>query len=277
MLSVLKTFPIALKKYSIVRACTYLLLLIIGGGSVLTSCTSPRSIVYFQGESTPGAIDAITQTYVPTIQPNDLLSVVVGSLSAESNEIFNLPNQLSTSAMSYGAGGGQQPVGYLVDQDGHIDLPLAGKIHIGSLTTQKANETIRKALLPFLREPTVSIRTLNFKVSVLGEVNRPAIYVIPDEKITLPEVLSLAGDMTIFGRRDNILIIREENGQREYIRLDLTSRDIFKSPYYYLRKNDVLYVEPVKARMASTDRTLQIYPIVLGTITALSLIVVRFF
>jgi polysaccharide biosynthesis/export protein len=265
------------KKSSPFLPITYILALLVAAGSSLTSCISPRSIVYFQGESTSVSSDSITHSYVPTIQPNDLLSVVVGSLSAESNEIFNLPNQLSTSAMSYGGGGGQQPVGYLVDQDGHIDLPLAGKISIGGLTTRQANEIVRKALLPFLREPTVSIRTLNFKVSVLGEVNRPAIYVIPDEKITLPEVLSLAGDMTIFGRRDNILIIREENGKREYIRLDLTSRDIFTSPYYYLRKNDVLYVEPVKARMASTDRTLQIYPIVLSTITALSLIIVRFF
>ncbi|GAB3163134.1 polysaccharide biosynthesis/export family protein [Telluribacter humicola] len=245
----------------------------------LTSCVSPKSVVYFQGKDLRYSSDNITQNYVPTIQPNDLISVVVGSLSAESNEIFNFANLFTTSSMNYSTTGGgsrAQSVGYLVDHEGNIEMPLAGKINILGLETQVAAEKIRKCLQTYLREPTVSIRTLNFKVSVMGEVNNPAVYVIPDEKITLPELLSLAGDMTIYGRRDNILIIREENGKREYARLDFTSRDIFRSPYYYLHKNDVIYVEPVKARLTSTDRTMQVLPLVLSSITTLTVLVFNF-
>ncbi|WP_229253812.1 hypothetical protein [Dyadobacter sp. NIV53] len=105
----------------------------------------------------------------------------------------------------------------------------------------------------------------------MGEVNRPSVYVIPDEKITLPEVLSLAGDLTIYGKRNNIMIIREEKGERQYARIDLTSRATFDSPFYNLHKNDVIYVEPIKARMNLTDRTVQLAPLFLGIVTALSL------
>ncbi|HEV7349170.1 polysaccharide biosynthesis/export family protein [Telluribacter sp.] len=244
-------------------------------GSGLSSCVSPKTIVYFQGEDLKYSSDNITQSYVPTIQSSDLLSIVVGSLSPESNEIFNMPNQFNTSSMNYSATGGgarAQSVGYLVDHEGNIEMPLVGKVNIGGLQTQVASDTIRKKLLAYLREPTVSIRTLNFKVSVLGEVNRPAVYVIPDERITLPEVLSLAGDLTIYGKRDNILIIREENGKREYARVDFTSRDVFRSPYYYLHKNDVIYIEPIKARMTTTDRNVQLIPMITGIVSALGIL-----
>jgi len=240
------------------------------------SCISPKSIVYFQGDTLQYSVDTIRQSYTPTVQPNDLLSIVVGSLSPESDVIFNVPSQYTTSAMSYGAAGGsrQQSLGYLVDSEGNIEMPLVGKTYIQNLKTQVAADTIRQRLLKFLREPTVTIRSLNFKVSVLGEVNRPAVYVVPDEKITLPEMLSLAGDLTIYGRRDNIIVIREENGLRQYARVDLTSRDIFDSPYYYLHKNDLVYVEPVKARMAFADRTTQFLPLTIIIVSALGFIIV---
>ena len=121
----------------------------------------------------------------------------------------------------------------------------------------------------FLKEPSVVVRNLNFKVSVLGEVSKPAIYVVPDEKITLPEVLSLAGDLTIYGKRNNVMVIREENGNRQYARLDLTSREIFNSPYYYVHKNDVIYVEPVKTRLAATDRRQQLVPVISSIVAAM--------
>ena len=244
----------------------------------MTSCVSPKSIVYFQGDTLRYASDSITQRYVPTIQPNDLLSIIVGSLSAEANEIFNAANMVTTTTTTYAGnntGAGRQPVGYLVDSDGNIELPMVGKIPVAGLITQVAADTIRRRLLTYLREPTVSVRTLNFKVSVVGEVARPSVYVIPDEKITLPEVLSMAGDLTIYGKRDNVLIIREEEGRRQYARVDLTSRQIFHSPYYYLHKNDVVYVEPVKARMAMSDNTRQLIPLYVSIVTAISLLVWR--
>ncbi|GHB62875.1 polysaccharide biosynthesis/export family protein [Persicitalea jodogahamensis] len=243
----------------------------------LQSCVSPKSIVYFQSDSLRYSVDSIRQSYTPTIQPNDLLSIVVGSLNPESDVIFNVPNQYTTSAMRYGntGGGSGQSLGYLVDSDGNIEMPIVGKIRIQDLKTQIAADTIRRRLLTVLREPTVTMRSLNFKVSVLGEVSKPAIYVIPDEKITLPEVLSLAGDLTIYGRRDNVTVIREENGLREFAKVDLTSRDIFSSPYYYLHKNDVVYIEPVEARTTFTDRRLQLLPLFISIVSTVGLIAIN--
>jgi polysaccharide export outer membrane protein len=243
-----------------------------------TSCVSPKSIVYFQGDTTRLSSTKIRQSYVPTIASNDMLSIIVGSLNTEANAIFNAANDFTSTSVSYGSGGStaRQPFGYLVDSEGNIELPLIGKIHVAGLRTQVAADTIRNRLLVYLKEPSVNIKNINFKVSVLGEVNRPAVYVIPDEKITLPEVLSLAGDLTIFGKRSNVMIIREENGERQYARVDLTSRDIFESPYYYLHKNDVIYIEPIKARMNTTDRAIQLAPIFLSAITAISLLIYRF-
>ncbi|MET7253227.1 polysaccharide biosynthesis/export family protein [Dyadobacter fermentans] len=242
---------------------------IIGG---VTSCVSPRSIVYFQGDSLRYTTQEITQKYVPTIQPNDLLSIVVGSLNAEANEVFNTPNVFTTASTNYStaAGGARvQPLGYLVDADGSVEIPLVGKLKLAGLRTTDAADTIRTRLLNFLKEPSVIVRNLNFKVSVLGEVNRPSVYVIPDEKISLPEVLSLAGDLTIYGKRDNIMVIREENGKREYAKIDLTSREVFTSPFYYIHKNDVIYVEPIKTRINATDRNVQLVPIITSIVAAI--------
>jgi polysaccharide export outer membrane protein len=238
-----------------------------------TSCVSPKSIVYFQGDSTRYYSQDISQKYVPVLQPHDLLSVVVGSLSAEANEVFNMPNMFTTTSTNYsttGGGGRLQPLGYLVDTDGTIELPLIGKVKIGGLRTTDAADTIRIRLGAYLKEPSVIVRNLNFKISVLGEVKLPGIFVIPDEKITLPQVLSMAGDMTIYGNRSNLMIIREENGKREYARIDMTSREIFDSPYYYLRKNDVIYVEPVKSKMLDTDSRVRTVPIIVSIVGGIS-------
>jgi polysaccharide export outer membrane protein len=238
-----------------------------------TSCVSPKSIVYFQGDTTTNYSQEIKQQYVPVIQPNDLLSVVVGSLSAEANEVFNMPNMFTTTSTNYSSTGGGariQPLGYLVDNDGTIELPLIGKVKIGGLRTTDAADTIRTRLGAYLKEPSVVVRNINFKISVLGEVKIPGIFVIPDEKITLPQILSMAGDLTIYGNRSNIMIIREENGKREYARLNLTSREIFDSPYYYLRKNDVVYVEPIKSKMFDTDSRVRTVPLIISIVGGVS-------
>ncbi len=246
-----------------------------------TSCVSPKSIVYFQGDSTRYYSQEVTQSYVPKIQPSDILSIIVGSLSSEANEIFNTPNQFTNATVNYSTTGGGariQPLGYLVDADGSIEIPLIGKLKVAGLRTTDAADTIRIRLQNYLKEPSVIVRNLNFKVSVLGEVKIPAVYVIPDEKITLPEVLSLAGDLTIYGNRSNVMIIREEKGKREYARLDLTSRAIFDSPYYYLHKNDVIYVEPVKAKMLDTDsrvRTVPLIVTIIGGISTLGILILN--
>ena len=258
--------------FTLVLACITFL-------GILSSCVNPKTIVYFQGDPSKYSIQNIDQKYVPTIQPNDLLSIVVGSLNAEANEVFNSANTATTTSMNYstasGSGGRIQPLGYLVDYNGDVNIPLVGKIKISGMETLAAADTIKKRLEKYLKEPSVIVRNLNFKVSILGEVSRPAVYVVPDEKITLPEVLSLAGDLTIYGKRDNVLVIREENGKREYARVDLTSRETFNSPYYYIHKNDIIYVEPSKTRMNATDRMVQLAPLFISLAVSLSLIFTR--
>lgn len=259
----------------------FALLLFVAVSGSFTSCVSPKTIVYFQGDTLRNSSQQITQKYVPTLQPNDILSIVVGSLNAEANEVFNTPNLFTTASTNYSSSGGGarvQPLGYLVDINGAIEVPLVGKVKIGGLTTTDAADTIRKKLTVYLKEPSVIVRNLNFKVSVLGEVKIPAVYVIPDEKITLPEVLSLAGDMTIYGNRSNLMIIREENGIRQQARIDMTSRELFNSPFYYLHKNDVIYVEPVKAKMLDTDsriRTVPLIATIVGGISTLGILILN--
>jgi len=161
----------------------------------------------------------------------------------------------------------------LVDAAGTIELPLLGTLKLSGLTTTEAKDLVKSKLQLYLKEPTVSVRFLNYKISVLGEVLRPSVYVIPNESVTLPEALSMAGDMTIFGKRENVLVIRDVNGKKEFGRVNLNTREVYSSPYYYLHANDVVYVEPGKGRIAQTDKTYQIIPIILS---ALSFIVIIF-
>ena len=242
-------------------------------------CTSSRRLIYFQ--SPPLATDTLkTATrFVPVIQPGDIISVRVSSLSPEATTFFNpMATSLPADRLLTPSTISSLPElsGYLVDPAGSIELPLIGKISISGLTTALAADRIRGQLKEYLKEPTVNVRNQNFRVSVRGEVAHPSLFTIPNERITLLEALSLAGDITIYGRRDNVLLIREENGQQSFIRLDLTSRDLFHSPYYYLHPNDVLYIEPGKARVANADRTYQLLPIALSALSFLAIIFSRF-
>lgn len=242
-----------------------------------SSCISQKQITYFQ-TPTPDSTavpEDIQNRYVPTIQPNDLLGINVNSLNPEASSIFN-PYVGIEQRSTFQTPNGQIPVlpavGYLVDVDGNVQLPLVGKIKIGGLTTIAARDIIQEKLKPYLKEPTVAVRFLNFKVSVLGEVVRPSMFSVPNEQMTLPEALSLAGDITIYGRRDNVLIIREIDGKREFGRIDMTRRDLFKSPYYYLHPNDIIYIEPGKARLTSADRFYTILPSIISALSFITII-----
>ena len=232
-----------------------------------TSCISQKEITYFQ----PTAItndtvkSDITQKYTLHLKPGNIISVGVSSISPEANTMFN--PYLIMQPMTYQ---NQQTnnlspaIGYLVDDEGAVSLPMVGKVIVAGLNTEEAGDSIVKKLEKYLINPTVNVRMLNYIVSVMCEVTKPSVYTIPNERITLPEVLSLAGDLTIFAKRDNVLVIREEDGKREFGRVDLTKRDFLNSPYYYLRPNDVVYVEPGKGKKTTTDRAVQLTPMVLS-------------
>lgn len=185
------------------------------------------------------------------IQPQDMLSIVVSSKTPELAMIFNLP------VVSYQAGsevvsgaGSQRLLGYVVDNNGEIDFPVLGKIKVAGLTRWEVQEYIKKTIIDagLMKDLVVTVEFMNFKISIMGEVNSPGTYTINGDKVTLLEALSMARDLTIYGKRDGVYVVREENGVRTTYNVDLRSVSLFDSPVYYLRQNDVVYVEPNKVR-----------------------------
>jgi polysaccharide export outer membrane protein len=231
---------------------------VIGG---LQSCVNTKNSTYFVGQG-DAVLNSTTISPETTITPNDLIGITVSSLNPNATAIFNTTSN-----------GSQQGTSYLVNKDGNIQFPILGNIRAQGLTTNQLRENIIGSILDkkLLVDPIVSVRFLNFKVTVLGEVQRPTVVDVPDEKISLLEALGLAGDITIYGKRDNVMVIREENNQKIIKRLNLNSSEIFNSPYYYLKANDIVYVEANKARIATSTRTTQLLPIFL---TALSFIAI---
>ena len=235
----------------------------------LTSCTSTKQIVYF-GNIQDTLIRKDSIDLEPVIQRGDLLSISVSSLSPEATQIFNAPN--FTSITSFSANGnGTQSSGYLVNQDGFIQFPVMGNIKAAGLTKKQLKENILRGLTEnkLLVDPIVNVRFLNFRVTVLGEVAHPTVVSVPSEQITIMEALGLAGDLTVYARRDNIMLIREESGQRIVKRLNLNSSDILKSPYYYLKSNDIVYAEPNKVKAGSSSDAKLWLPVVFSGLTLL--------
>ncbi|WP_454801147.1 polysaccharide biosynthesis/export family protein [Mucilaginibacter phyllosphaerae] len=255
--------------------------LFIGLTISLASCVNQKQVAYFQKGLNGSDTINLAQTYIPKIQPGDILSISVSSLNPAASSFFNpysaIPANTPDNSISQGLVAPltqTTPLGYLVDPKGFITIPLLGDVKAQGYTTTDLRDTIKNKLKSFLKEPTVNIRFLNFKISVMGEVARPSVYVIANEKVTIPEALSMAGDMTIFGKRDNVLVIRDNNGKKEFGRINLNTRDVYTSDFYYLHSNDIIYVEPSKGRIAQTDKTYQILPIILSALSFLSIIFV---
>lgn len=241
----------------------------------LFSCASTKDTVYFNNQK-DAIIKASNLSSKNLIQPNDILSIAVTSLNPAATELFNKPNSsyVSTSSVT---GANLQSPGYLVSDDGNIQFPVLGTMKIIGMTTNELREKITGELLSrkLLVDPIVIVRQLNFKVSVLGEVGHPSVVNVPSEKISLLEALGLAGDITIYGRKDNVMIIREEEGEKKIKRINLNTSDIFTSDYYYLKSNDIVYVEANKAKVASSKRSATLIPIVLSALSFGAIIIDR--
>lgn len=180
------------------------------------------------------------------IQPNDILGVKVASLSPEADKAFNPPT--TTIAINTSPTEIPPAEGFLVNTAGEIQIPLIGNILVAGLTTTQAKDILTKKLSAVLKNPVVNIRLLNFTISVFGDVRRPGIYTVNNERFTVIEALVRAGDLNPGAMRSNILLVREIAGKRQFIRLDISSQSIFKSPYLYLKNNDMIYVEPGNIR-----------------------------
>jgi len=242
---------------------------------VFTSC-SDRNLVYFSDLSATQPSETPIKNYVqPTIQPDDIISITVSSLNPESNVLFN--NVILPSSANSGGAIAATKIseGYQVDKSGFINFPVIGKVMLAGLTKEQAIEKMTSEIKVHVKNPIVNVRFLNFKVTVIGEVNAPATFTVPTEKINVLEALGLAGDMTEFGKRENVLIIREQQGVRKTVRINLNNKDVLNSPYFYLQQNDIIYVEPDnKSKVAQVDPSNRLIPVWTTVISTLAFLAI---
>lgn len=210
------------------------------------ACGVREKVVYFQ-DSSNGTDTIATHHYSPVYRPNDLLSISVSSMDAETVKPFNM-NVVSYTSEDGRATNTPMQLGYFVDTAGYIEFPVVGRIQVGGLNRGQAVQVLRQKLAPYVVDPIINVKILNYKITVLGDVKTPGTFTIPSERVTLPEALGMAGDMNITGVRNNVLVIRDVNGIKTEYRVDLTSKKAFNSPAYYLTQNDVVYVEPNRAK-----------------------------
>jgi polysaccharide export outer membrane protein len=228
-----------------------------------SSCLSNKRLAYFQNLNDT-TFTLANKNFEPLVQKGDILYVGVTSADPMSAAQFN-----SANAIVVQNGANAFPVttvpGILVGQDGFIGLPKIGQVQVSGKTTKEISDNINGQLLPFLKDPVVTVRIMNYRITVLGEVGRPGTVTIPNERITLLEGLGLAGDLTPFGNRHNVLVIRDSSGIQKVHRMNLNNNSIFSSPFFYLQPNDVVYVEPGKTRtLASSNLPLLLPSIISG-------------
>ena len=234
---------------------------------MMVGCGSSKQVAYWQN------IDSISLAaskglYDAKIMPKDELTILVQTTDPLTSEPFNLRSTGQTSNKD-------QITGYLVDNDGMINFPIVGKIHVAGLTKTECEDLIKSKIQPYLartENPLVSVRTSSYRITVIGEVNRPGVIPVATEKISLIEALAEAGDMTIYGKRNNVLLVREDkSGEKHKVRLNMNDANIINSPYYYLQQNDIVYVEPhkVKARNTFFGSNTSIFYSVIGITTSL--------
>ncbi|MFA7688415.1 MAG: polysaccharide biosynthesis/export family protein [Moheibacter sp.] len=211
---------------------------------MLSSCATREKLVYFQ--NLPESLEKQLENYSPVIQPDDLLVITISARDFDATKPFNQVN------FYYQNQNEVRLQTYLVDAEGYIEYPVLGKIKLGGLTRPEAMSHMKTLLAEYIIDPGVTLQITNFKVTVLGEVSNPGTYTLPNERITILEALGLAGDLTLYGVRNNVLVIRETGEEKTFHRVDLTSDAVFSSPVYFLKQNDVVYVEPNQARTTTS-------------------------
>lgn len=240
------------------------------------SCTAYKNIPYFQDLRRDSIITEDMTNITPlTIQPGDLLGVHVTSLNADASAIFNYNLERPSGNSNLDKGEENAVIGYLVDQSGNIRLPMIGDVKVQGLTTTEISKLIESKLDgTVLKQPRVNTRIQNFRISLIGDIREPKQIAVWNERITVLDALSNAGDLTVTGIRQ-ITLIRELDGKRMYIPLDLTSKNLFKSPYYYLKNNDIIYVQPNRARAQDDGTTFQRASIVVSVLSIIAILLTR--
>jgi len=224
--------------------------------ALLTSCISPKEVVYFQGTENLEKLVS-TNNFAPKYQIDDILTIVVSTENADASRPFN-------QNIAGAEGTVANPPGYLIGIDGNIIFPVLGPIKLAGLDRREATALLVEKLKVYLTDPVVSIRITNFKVTVTGSVARPGSFAIPNERLTIVEAIGLAGDLTIKGKRKNVKVIRDNEGVKQFFEVDLTSKDVFNSPAYYLMQNDVVYVEPNTSEVRSAGSNPNLFAVIVS-------------
>jgi len=243
----------------------------------LLSCVSNKKIAYLQNDTIDQ--ENVSNIYKTIFKSDDLLQITVISDNIEAAIPFNLPAVSVNLNSSNNAIGQQQLIPYLVDSKGEIDFPVLGSIKVADKTREEVIQMLKNKLSPkYIKNPTINIRITNFKVNVLGDVQRPGTFNIPNERVTILDAISLAGDLNISGRRDNVLITREENNKKKEYRVDLRSKDLYTSPVFYLQQNDNIYVEHNYARIqsASSNSNTSLFISITGLLITITSLIIRF-
>ncbi|MBR5827681.1 MAG: polysaccharide biosynthesis/export family protein [Paludibacteraceae bacterium] len=255
------------------KKCFLLLLFVV---ALLSSCVSPKQLTYFR-PVTAGSAEEINKHLElqpePRIKVNDALVIIVSALDPEAVVPYNLPSVAYSTPTSATIPTTPSFQYYTVDVNGDINFPVLGKLHVVDMTQSEAIKMIEDKLRTQIVDPIVTLRFLNARVTVLGEVKNPGTYYLNNGRISILEALGMAGDITQYGRRDNVLISRENNGKLEFARLDLHGDEVFKSPYFYLQQNDVVMVEPNQARTTS-NQSISLWLSMVGTLSSATTVVV---
>lgn len=236
----------------------------------MASCVSSKKVVYLYNlndTTNTSGINKAQTTFEAPIQKNDLLSIAIGGSNTEDLVALNSGSGVIPGATVGGAT--SKSIGYLVEADGKIELPFIGRIRAEGLTRLQLADTITNLMKDYTKNPIVNVKFLNYGYSVLGEVNHPGRFEMDNERTTIFDAIAMASDLTLLGKRNNVLVIREVDGKREFGRVDLLSKDIFKSPYFYLKTNDVVYVEPVRSKFLTRTGVPQYIGIAAGAIALL--------
>jgi len=242
---------------------------------LMTACKTPKDVVYLQGidKLTTEQLNAVEQSYTLRIVKDDLLSISVSAWDPTAVTPFNPP------VYAYAATQGEQPVTpsetlytYLVDQEGNINFPVLGKIHVLGLTRLELADKLEKMIAEYVEGPLVNVQLLNFRITMMGDVARPGTFTIKNDRLSILEAIGLCGDLQLTANRKNILVIRDTNGKRETFRVDITDPEVFNSPAFYLKQNDIVYVEPIDSKIRTRSSSTRNISVISSVMSTLSLV-----
>ena len=251
----------------------YKLTLLFAAVILLSSCDSYKQVPYFQDLNRGSVVqENIKNLSTYTIQPADILGIYISdAYNKEAAEAFN-PNLNRLNGNIMDAASNNPIIGYLVDEKGNIQLPLLGTMKVQGYTLAELREQLLKVLPQYMKAPIINIRITNFKISVMGDVLKPDTYTFQTDQVTITQALAAAGDLNITAKRTSLLLVREVDGKRIFVPLDLTSKNLFESPYFYLKNNDILYVDPDRTKFALVDRGYRNLSIIIGFASVLAVV-----